>query len=192
MTDFISSPIGKLDRGERLVSPVFKGPTAKGFGFRGEIALKLPKSIAGEKRPPDIKTDQVFMFSGSDKISFYASSVDSLAHLELISEVVAPYFTPEGKYFIFAGNVDLLKKYTIALNGITYYVLPLDEGTVYNELLDLFYIEKGDLKKMDMAGKLDAMAAASSTKFGNKFPEISYEQALKEMGPVKVYENRPV
>ncbi|MDP2783911.1 MAG: hypothetical protein Q8O38_04875, partial [Sulfurimicrobium sp.] len=166
--------------------------TAKGFGYRGEIALKLAVSIADEKRPPDIKTDQVFILSDSDKITFYASFVDSLAHLELISEIVAPYFTPEGKYFIFAGNVDLLKKYTIVLNGITYYVLPLDEGTVYNELLDLFYIEKGDLKKMDMGGKLEAMAAASSAKFGNKFPEVSYAQALQEMGPVKVYENRPV
>ncbi|MDP1898628.1 MAG: hypothetical protein Q8K43_12155 [Sulfurimicrobium sp.] len=192
MTDFISSPIGKLDCDERLVSPVFKGATAKGFGFRGEIALKPAVSIADEKRPPDIKTDQVFMRSGSDKITFYASFVDSLAHLKLISEVVGPYFTPEGKYFIFAGNVDLLKKYTIVLDGISYYVLPLDEGTVYNEMLDLLYIEKGDLKKMDMGGKLEAMAAASATKFGNKFPEISYEQALKEMGPVKVYENRPV
>lgn len=192
MSDFLSSPLGKLDGDERLVSPVFKGPTAKGFGFRGEIALKLAVSIADEKRPPDIKTDQVFIVSSSDKITFYASFVDSLAHLELISEIVAPYFTPEGKYFIFAGNVDLLTKYTIVLKGITYYVLPLDESTVYNELLDLFYIEKGDLKKMDMGGKLDAMAAASTTKFGNKFPEVSYAQALQEMGPVKVYENRPV
>ena len=87
MSDFLSSPLGKLDGDERLVSPVFKGPTAKGFGFRGEIALKLAPSIAGEKRPPDIKTDQVFMLSDSDKITFFASFVDSLAHLELISEV---------------------------------------------------------------------------------------------------------
>lgn len=191
MTDFISSPIGKLDGMERLISPVFKGSTASGFAFRGEIGIKLAESIAGEKRPPEIKTDQVFMFSDGDKISFYSSFLDNLADLEGLHALMSPFFTPDGKYVIYAGNVDLLKKYAVKLGDISYHILPLDEGTVYNELLDLCYIEKGDLKKLDMGEKIETLAAAAR-KISAKFPETAWEQALKEMGPVKVYENRPV
>jgi len=191
MTDFISSPIGKLDGMERLISPVFKASTAFGFAFRGEIGIKLAESIAGEKRPPDIKTDQVFMFSDGDKITFYSSFLDNLADLEGLHALMSPFYTPAGKYVIYAGNVDLLKKYAVKLDDISYLILPLDEGTVYNELLDLCYIEKGDLKKLDMGEKIETLAVAAR-KISAKFPETSWEQALKEMGPVKIYENRPV
>lgn len=191
MSDFISSPLGKLDGLERLLSPVFKGATARGYAFRGEIALKAAEQFADEKRPPEIKTDQVFTLADTEKIVFYASFVDSLAHLELLDEIMSPFFAPEGKYFIFAGNVDLLKKYAVTLKGITYHILPLDEGTVYNELLELLYLDKGDLKKLDMGQKIEALAQAAGG-FSAKFPAVSYEQAVSEMGPVKVYENRPV
>jgi hypothetical protein len=70
-------------------------------------------------------------------------------------------------------------------------VLPLDEATVYNELLELFRIDKGDLKKLDSAGKLAAVADAAAT-FAETWPEISFEEGLRTMGEVKVRENRPV
>jgi hypothetical protein len=193
MTDFNSSPLGKLDAAGRLLSPVCKGPTAKGgrFGFRGEIALKLAPSTAGEKRPPEIKTDQVFMTATGDKIQFYASYVDSAAHLEMIADLLAPYLSRDGKYFVWAGNVDLLKKYSVSLHGVTFGILPLDEGTVYNEVLDLLYLEKGDLKKSTMEQKLDTITD-TATSFTNTFPATPMAQVLSEMGPVKVAENRPV
>jgi hypothetical protein len=193
MTDFLSSPMGKLDIEGRLLSPVCKGPTGKAgrFGFRGEIALKPAASTAGEKRPPDIKTDQVFMTCADDKIQFFASFVDSVAHLELIADLLAPYLTANGKYFVWAGNVDLLKKYSVSLNGATFGVLPLDEGTVYNEVLDLLYLEKGDLKKATMEQKLDRITDTAAA-FRNSFPVTPLAQVVAEMGPVKVAENRPV
>jgi hypothetical protein len=42
-----------------------------------------------------------------------------------------------------------------------FYVLPIDESTVYNELLDLLYLEKTELKKLDTAGKTDRVADAA-------------------------------
>jgi len=58
-------------------------------------------------------------------------------------------------------------------------------------LLDLFRIERVDLKKLDTAGKLQAMADAAKG-FSRNFDEISFEQGLKVMGPIKIKENRPV
>lgn len=193
MSDYLSSPLGKLDIDGRLLSPICKGATTKPgrFGFRGEIALKLAPSTAGEKRPPLIKTDQVFMTCTGDKVDFFASYVDSAAHLDMIADILGPYLTPEGKYFVWAGNVDLLKKYSVRTDNATFAVLPLDEGTVYNEVLDLLYLEKGDLKKATIEQKLDTI---TDTAAGYKldFPATPMAQVISEMGPVKVAENRPV
>lgn len=71
-------------------------------------------------------------------------------------------------------------------------MLPIDEAGVYNELLELLYLEKNNLKKLDTAGKLDRVADTAIT-FDGTFPSLSYDEGLKLMGPVRnVNENRPV
>lgn len=70
-------------------------------------------------------------------------------------------------------------------------MMPLDEATVYNELLDMFRMEKSSLKKLDTAGKLDAIADKAAT-FNEKWTSISFDEGLKIMGPIKIRENRPV
>jgi len=191
MSDLASTPLGKLE--EHLLSPVVKGPTkvAGRFAFRGEFALKLTPTIAGEKRPPEVKADQVIIATEGGKIAFFSCHVASLAHLALVVECLGKDMTANGHYYVFAGNLDISKKYLIDMNGIPFNVLPLDEATVYNELLDLFYLEKGDLKKMGGEEKVDAIVNAAAA-FNGKFPTIPYAQAVAEMGPVKVAENRPV
>ena len=99
---------------------------------------------------------------------------------------------PGGLYFFFCNNIDLLAKYTITLNGISYHVLPCDESTVWKEMLELTSVDKNDIKKLDTAGKLDyVLDAALAQTF--KFETISYEDALARMEPVKNRNvNRPV
>ena len=78
------------------------------------------------------------------------------------------------------------------MNGATFYVLPIDEATVYNELLELLYLEKGELKKLDTAGKTDRVADAA-LKFNAVFDTISYAEGVARIGPVRnPNENRPV
>lgn len=191
----VTTPLQELDAKGRLLSPVFKGTIGNNgrFGFRGEIALKFPHLMADEKRPPEIKLDQVMAVADSDAptIPFLAGFALSLEHLKLLCEVLGDKLSPTGKYFFFAGNVDISKRYQINYGGATFWVLPLDEATVYNELLELFHIERGDLKKLDTGGKLDAVAKAAA-RFNQKFETISFEEGLKLMGPIKIKENRPV
>jgi len=191
MSDFASTPLAKLQ--EHLLSPIVQGPTkvAGRVAFRGEMALKFTPTLAGEKRPPEVKADQVIIAAEGGKTTFFSGHVASLAHLELVTDCMAADLVPTGKYFLFAGNLDISKKYQIDMNGIPFNVLPLDEATVYNELLDLFYLEKGDLKKMSGEEKIDAIIKGAST-FNGKFPTIPFSQAVAEMGPVKVADNRPV
>jgi hypothetical protein len=116
----------------------------------------------------------------------------SFEYLKLLAEVLGDALSPQGKYFLFVDNIDISKKYQCEYGGATFYILPIDESTVYNELLSLLYIEKTELKKLDTAGKTDAVADKALT-FDETFPSISYEEGLKTMGPIRnIYENRPV
>lgn len=195
MTSIATTPLAEIDAEGRLLSPVFKDATTRAgrFAFRGEIALKYQSSMADEKRPPEIKLDQVMTVAdaGTTTIPFLAGMAPSLEHLQLLCDVLGDKLAPDGKYFFFACNLDISNRYQIPYGGATFYVLPLDESTVYNELLDLFRIERGDLKKLDTGGKLLAIADAAA-RFKEKFEEISFEQGLKIMGPIKIKENRPV
>lgn len=187
-----TSVLAALDQQKRLLSPVYKGALKKADeGFRGEIALKFAAQLADEARPPEIAAFQTMFSITSGKFDFIACELESLAYLENLRTVLGDYLKPEGQYFAFAGNVDISKKYAITLDGIPFNVLPLDEATVYNELLDLIGLERNDLKRLDTAAKLDKIKEAA-VKFKGKFPVISFEQGTKEMGPIRIPENRPV
>jgi hypothetical protein len=187
-----TSPIQNLEQQKRLLSPVYKGALKKADeGFRGEIALKFAEQFADEARPPEISAFQAMFSATGGKFDFIACELDSLAYLEDLRTVLGDYLKPEGQYFAFAGNVDISKKYSIAMDGIPFNVLPLDEATVYNELLDLIGLERNDLKKLDTAAKLDKIKEAVA-RYRGKFPEISFEQGKQEMGPIRIPDNRPV
>jgi hypothetical protein len=187
-----TSPIQALEQQKRLLSPVYKGALKQADeGFRGEIALKFAEQLADEARPPEIAAFQTMFASTGGKFDFLACELDSLAYLEDLRTVLGDFLKPEGKYFAFAGNVDISKKYAISMDGIEFNVFPLDEATVYNELLDLIGLERTDLKKLDTAAKLDKIREAAARYVG-KLPETSFEQGKQEMGPIRIPDNRPV
>lgn len=196
MTTIQETAFARLESEGRLLNSVLKAATHKPgrFGFRGDIALKFQVKKADEARPPEISSDQVIAVAqaGESTIPFLACFLLSFEYLKMLAEVLGDTLSPTGKYFLFVDNIDISKKYQCEYGGATFYILPIDESTVYNELLQLLYIDKGDLKKLDTAGKTDAVADKAAS-FSDSFPKISYEEGLALMGPVRnLYENRPV
>lgn len=186
----------RLEKEGRLLNPILKEATAVAgrVGFRGELALRFAPKLADEARPPELTCDQVMAAASSDAayITFFAGYLLSFEHLKEVADILGDALSPEGKYFLFCNNIDLSKKYRVSYGGATFYVLPIDEATLYNELLELLYLERNDLKKKDTAGKLDAVANAAH-KFKADYEVLSYEDGLKVMGPVRnPNENRPV
>lgn len=187
---------GPLEEQGRLLNPVFKAPThvAGRYGFRGELALRFAPKMADEARPPELTCDQVLAIAnaGDKKLPFFAGYLLSFEHLKDVAESLGEGLHAGGKYFLFCNNIDLSKKYQVPYKGAMFYVLPIDESTVYNEMLDLLYLEKNDLKKLDTAGKLDAVADAA-LKFDITFDMMTYAEGVETMGPVRnPNENRPV
>ena len=195
-TGLSDTGFARLEAEGRLLSPVLKGPTRKPgrFGFRGELALRFSPKIADEARPPELALDQVLAVTEarSSKITFLTAYLLSFEYLKPLAEVLGDTLTPDGKYFLFCNNIDLLKKYCVSWGGVRFYVLPIDEAGVYNELLELLDLERSALKKLDTAGKQDAIYERALN-FNEAFPALSYEEGLQLMGPVRnPNENRPV
>ena len=186
----------RLESEGRLLNPLLKDLTSKPgrFGFRGEMALRFAPKLADEARPPELLCGQTFAIAnvGEKHLPFFAGYLLSFEYLKDVAEVLGDTLSAGGKYFLFCNNIDLSKKYQVPYKGAMFYVLPIDESTVYNELLDLFYLEKNDLKKKDTAGKLDAVADAA-LKFDITFDTMTYAEGLVLMGPVRnPNEHRPV
>ncbi len=195
-----TSAFARLQAEGRLLNPVLKGATKKPgrFGFRGELALRFATQLADEARPPELTCDQVIAVAqaGNPKLPFFAGYLLSFEHLKDVAEALGDTISAGGKYFLFCNNIDLSKKYQVPYSvngrGAIFYVLPIDESTVYNELLELLYLEKNELKKLDTAGKTDRVADAA-LKFDVTFDTITYAEGLALMGPVRnPNENRPV
>lgn len=196
MTKIEETAFARLEKEGRLLNPVLKGTTERPgrFGFRGELAIKFAQQFADEKRPPELSADQVIAvaIAGEEKITFLAAYLHSFESLTAMAEVLDGLLTPEGKYFVFCNNIDLLSKYVVDVDGVPFNILPIDEATVYNELLELLYLEKSALKRASTGGKIDAIFDAA-TKFSQAYEGINYAEGLKRMGPVRNRnENRPV
>ncbi len=196
MTTIEKTALSGLDKEGRLLDAVLKGPTKKPgrFGFRGDIALKFQTQLADEKRPPEYCIEQVLTFAqeGEPTIPILAGYLHNFAYLADVDEVLRPLMSPKGTYLMFCNNIDLLTKYRIVYNDITYFILPCDESTVWKETLDLMSIDKNDIKKLDTAGKTDYVLD-HTLGLSPDFETITYEEGLKRMEPVKNRnEYRPV
>ena len=196
MTTLDQTAFKQLDADKRMQNPVFKAATGETgrFGFRGEIAIKFTPPHGDAPRPAELTADQVIAVAqeGKSGIDFMAAYLLSFESLKPLADAMGPTLNAEGKYFLFCDNIDFSKRYQVPYSGVTFYVLPLSESTVYNEILDLLSLERSDLKRLDSAGKVNRIAD-SAMKFSGTFPSMSYEEGLSLMGPVRnPNEGRPV
>lgn len=168
-----SPAFARLEAEGRLLKPALNGPThvADRFGFRGEIALTLE---------PPVMLSAVFATAanGESTLSFLAGSLSSYQHLPALIEALGANTKPGGKYFIYVADLDRASRYQIEFNGVSFYVLPIDDTSVYNELIDCLYLDKTKMKKMDTAEKLDAIADGA-LKYTQAYETISYEEGLQ-------------
>jgi hypothetical protein len=175
MTSIESTAFQRLESEERLVKPAHKGPThsAGRFGFRGEIALT---------KDPEVNLTAVFASAqdGQPTLSFLAGQLGSFSELPVLVDALGGALAPDGKYFIYVGDVKRGDRYQVAFGDSSLYVLPYDDVSVYNELIDFLYLDKTKMKKFDTAAKIDAIADGAAS-YGETFPKVTYEEGLAKI-----------
>jgi len=175
MTSIENTAFQRLEAEGRLAKPTHKGPThsAGRFGFRGEIAISA--------EPPE-SLSAVFASceAGEPALSFLAGSLVSYKDLPTFVAAVGPNLKADGKYFIYVSDLDRASRYQISFEGVPIYVLPIDDTSVYNELIDFLYLDKTKMKKFDTAQKLDAIVDGAA-KYSQSYEAISYEEGLARL-----------
>lgn len=158
-----------------MLKPTLKGPThAPGrYAFRGDIALTFD---------PPAALEAAFAVAEGDEptLTFLAGSLSTLRLLPALAEALGGNVKAGGKYFIYVSDLERASRYQIEFDGVSYFVLPIDDTSVYNELIDYLYLDKTRMKKMDTAEKVDAIAEGA-VKYSQKYETISYEEVLKRL-----------
>jgi hypothetical protein len=174
MTAVADTPFAKLDAEGRLVNPSLKADTkvAGRFGFRGDI-----------KYDGDQILKEVFAVSESGKpaIGFLAGQIKSYEALPKLVESFGSAFDGEGKYLIYCSDLPQGNRYYVKFGDIKIFAIFLDGTSVYNELLETFYVDKVKLKKYDTTQRLDALAdvGLKYAELGS-YAEVSYEEGLRQ------------
>ncbi|MGB8276480.1 MAG: hypothetical protein WCF20_00865 [Methylovirgula sp.] len=174
MTAITDTPFGKLEAEGRLLKPQLKADThVEGrFGYRGDIAYD----------GPEVFIKEVFAVSeaGKPAIGFLSGSIKEFASLPKLIESFGPLFDGEGKYLIYVGDLPRGSRWYIPFGDVKIFIVFIDDTSVYNELIDTFYVDKVKLKKYDTSAKLDALADVG-LKYNSvsDYETISYEEALK-------------
>lgn len=173
MTTTAETPFAKLEAEGRLLRPVLNADThvAGRFGYRGEIAFDDPETLIKE----------VFAVSetGKPAISFLAGSIAHYEALPKLIETFGAALDKDGKYFVYIADLPQGDRYYISFGDIKVFAIFIDGTSVYNELIDTFYVDKVKLKKYDTSAKLDALADVG-LKYAtlSDYSEISFEDGL--------------
>jgi len=174
MTAVADTPFATLDTEKRLLNPALKADTkvAGRFGFRGDISYGDGAVLK-----------EVFAVSESGKpaIGFLAGSIKSYETLPKLVESFGTAFDGDGKYFIYISDLPQGNRFYIQFGAIKIFASFIDDNSVYNELIDTFYVDKVKLKKYDTSQKLDALADVG-LKFTSveAYAQVSYEEGLRQ------------
>ncbi|MCI4680004.1 hypothetical protein K9U39_11590 [Rhodoblastus acidophilus] len=172
MTSIETTAFQRLEADGRLVKPAHKGPThvAGRFAFRGEIELTSD---------PEVLLTAAFAAAqgGETALSFLAGQLATFSELPALVAALDGALAPDGKYFIYVGDVKRGDRYQVSFGDSSLYVLPYDDVSVYNELIDFLYLDKTKMKKFDTAAKIDAIADGAA-KYDETFPKVTYEEGL--------------
>jgi hypothetical protein len=170
MPDTGASALQSLDA--RLVKPSHKGPThvAGRFAFRGDILLT-------DAPAPALTAAIAASDAGRPGLAFLAGQLETFSQLPVLAAALNGALVAGGKYFIYVADVKRGDRYQIDFGDARLYVLPYDDVSVYNELIDFFYLDKTKMKKFDTAAKIDALAEGAA-KYCESFPNLTYEEGL--------------
>lgn len=158
--------------------------------YRGDLVLEFGEvTDRGDRKPPVVVAKQVALYTSKNKVNMLVGGLDRLSDIAMVTQLYEQDFA-EGCEILFFVH-DIKEPMLIPISGFNYYVVPLDDGMIWNETLELLCIEKSDLKGQSAAEKV-ATLLAELKNFKPSYPERNYETALDYTVKVKATARGPV
>lgn len=128
--------------------------------YRGDLVLVEGEvaDASGRRRPPTATVRQSVILASEDKLQFVAGLLDDLGRLEAFESRYSVDLGPGVNLLFFVTNIAAPVQVKLA-SGVAM-ALPLDDGMVWNELLDELKLDKDDLKGKSSADKVATVLGA--------------------------------
>jgi hypothetical protein len=155
----------------------FKEGEGKYTAYRGDLVLELGEvgDALGHRKPPVSTIKNTVVLAEDDKIKLYVGSLDDLALLPRILDYYEADFAPNVKLILFVVNI--AKPLVIENSGHVFSAISLQEGLIWNELIDLAALDKGDFKGQSATGKIVTVYQALSD-YKPKGDKVTFDEAL--------------
>jgi hypothetical protein len=169
------------DKQGLLVNMTVLGKTSDSgvSAFRGDFVLKegeLHKGKATDRKPPELLMYQVAILADDAHLLFVNGLFYELEDIAIFVDKYRSVLTPATLILCYVENIDTPMQ--IELDGLTFNCIPYKEGTIWNETMELVYIEKSDLKGQSAEDKVVTVYDAAK-QYKAKGSPISYDEALK-------------
>ncbi len=180
-----------IKENELAWQPSFNGPISDDLNaYRGALIIEEGKALSPDRKlPPKIQAKQVITINNGETMKFLSCELDSFNDFKPMFEKYKEFFTPDGLYILYVTDLD--GNGTFEYEGIKFTAIMLDESSVWNELVDLADLEKGDLKRMSSEEKIEAIYDAlldedveEATKSYEEMCELIGESSKQLMGAV--------
>ena len=156
------------------------GPTSTPgvSAYRGDLVLiqgAFREGSSIDRKPPELLLHQTAILADSEQFIFVNGLFSELQQVPIFIEKYRAALNSQTVTLFFVENI--AKPLLITLDGITFNFLPYKDGMVWNETLDLLYIEKADLKGQSAEDKVLTCYESAKT-YKIKTDPTSFEAAL--------------
>jgi hypothetical protein len=145
--------------------------------YRGDLVLELGVvgDSLGHRKPPVSTIKNTVVLAENDKIKLYVGSLDELALLPRILAYYQADFAPDVRLILFVVNID--KPLVIEAGDLNIPVIGMQEGLIWNELIDLAALDKGDFKGQSATQKIVTVHKALGD-YKPKGDKVNFADAL--------------
>jgi hypothetical protein len=169
----------------------FKEAAGNYAGYRGDLVLELGEigDAHGHRKPPVSTIKNTIVLAENDKIKLYVGSLDELELLPKVLDYYQADFAPDVRMILFVVNIN--KPLVIELGGLSISAIGMQEGLIWNELIDIAALDKGDFKGQSPTEKIVTVYKALSD-YKPKGDKVSFDEALKRTVELKRAGRGPV
>jgi hypothetical protein len=168
-----------------LFNSNFKEAAGAGLvAYRGDLVL-VEGEVAdamGRRKPPIAIMVGAVLLAEAEKLKMVSGSLDEIAHLPIFVEKYQAAFAPDMIAILFVVNI--AKAMQVEVAGIRFVLLPLDEGMVWNELVDELKLEKSDFKGQSSGTKVFTVYQACAD-YKPKYETVTLDAALSRATSAK-------
>jgi hypothetical protein len=169
----------------------FKESEGTFSSYRGDLVLELGEvgDAHGHLKPPVFTIKNTIVLTENDKINLYVGSLDELSLLSKVMDYYKADFAVDARLIMFVVNIN--KPLVIDLDGLSIAAIGMQEGLIWNELIDIAALDKGDFKGQSPTQKIITVYKALSG-YKPKGDKVSFEEALSRTVELKRAGRGPV